>query len=267
MDNDVDEFIELANITASADALLRSGTFLTNTWRMRGGVGLRFSEQCHLPPVRLCAAGQFQPDQSASALSSSVPLPSPDERANLFGPYSGQLDNAASEFRLLTPDAPDLGEVPDILVDEDNTGSTSHGPARPTASVRPSSESSRAPLVTTSPIGLASVLRPALPYVAGGNPPVVIGQPGNVTARGGTIRCLQRDRYWFGAILSINGIRWPRISRRQQLHSHDPAAIHAGPTRAPIPASSLIPLAARKADRWKPDRGLSADDHGTIRRT
>ena len=116
LDNQDDEYIELLNGTGQAVPLF-DAQFPTNRWRVRGGIDFDF------PPNTTLAAGSsllllsFDP---ANATKRAAFLAKYGDLASLamFGPYDGKLDNSSDTIGLYRPDAPDLGEVPYILVEE-----------------------------------------------------------------------------------------------------------------------------------------------------
>jgi hypothetical protein len=122
-DNDLEEFIELHNITAT-NVPLYHAEFATNTWRLRDAVDFDFPMNLSLPAGgRLLVVG-FDPATNAATLTAfrdkygialSVPI---------YGPWRGKLANDGENVELYKPDAPqapglpDAGLVPYIQVDK-----------------------------------------------------------------------------------------------------------------------------------------------------
>ncbi|HKX61987.1 MAG TPA: lamin tail domain-containing protein, partial [Verrucomicrobiae bacterium] len=183
LDNDVDEYIELFNLTG-APIPFYDPAIPANTWRMRGGVDFDFPSNGMLPAGGYALLVNFNPT-NASALGSFRSRFQVPGGVPIFGPYDGHLDNAGERIRLLRPDAPDLGEVPYILVDEVEYGSQLPWPSAPDG-VGPTLQRIIASAFgndVTNWTGVGPSAGSA--YVPGGNPPVVVNQPGNVTAVAG----------------------------------------------------------------------------------
>jgi hypothetical protein len=112
-DNSEDEYIELQNITGSPVPLFLG----TNTWHLRGGTDFDLPANITLPANGTLLLVHF--DTSNAALVADfrsrfgVPANVP-----LYGPFSGKLDNSSDTVKLQKPDAPELLEVPYILVEE-----------------------------------------------------------------------------------------------------------------------------------------------------
>jgi hypothetical protein len=119
VDNDLDEFIEIQNITGTNIPLFDPGA-VTNTWRLRNAVDFDFPTNQTLPAgERLLVVG-FNPTNTAQlatfrsryGISNSVPV---------FGPWDGKLDNSGDTIELKQPDAPNVTTnviVPYIMIDK-----------------------------------------------------------------------------------------------------------------------------------------------------
>ena len=116
-DNDLDEYIELQNITSTNVAFFDLA-HPTNTWRLREAVDFDFPTDLMLPPGgRLLLVGfdpatnvaQLAAFRAAYGLATSVPL---------LGPWNGKLDNSSDELELKRPDNPNTNGVPYILVEK-----------------------------------------------------------------------------------------------------------------------------------------------------
>ncbi len=182
-DNVIDEYVELSNITGSPVVLFDPANSL-NTWRLRGGVDFNFPLNVTLPANGFILLVSFDP-ANASVLASfrsrfNVPVNVP-----VFGPYDGKLDNSGERVRLLMPDAPDLGEVPYVLVDEVDYGSKAPWPSAPDG-VGPSLQRIVGNAYGNDPVNWTGVgPSPGSSYVAGGTLPVVVTQPVNTVAVAG----------------------------------------------------------------------------------
>ncbi len=118
VDNDLDEFIELQNTTATNVPLYYVGA-ATNTWRVRNGVDFDFpTNQSLAAGARLLVVGfnptntsQLAAFRSRYGVSNTVPV---------YGPWSGKLDNSGETIELKQPDKPDevTGFIPYIMMDK-----------------------------------------------------------------------------------------------------------------------------------------------------
>jgi hypothetical protein len=135
LDNSLDEFIELQNITA-APVQLFDAQFPLNTWRVRGGIAFDF------PPNHSLAAGEcllvvnFDPANTALLNAFREKLGVPTSVA-VFGPYEGKLANSGAAVELQRPDTPqapphpDAGFVPRIVVDRVKYSDSAPWPTTP----------------------------------------------------------------------------------------------------------------------------------------
>jgi hypothetical protein len=113
VDNTLDEYIELRNISETNVALYHS-QFSSNTWRLSSGVDFTFPAGVVIPPGGFAIVVSFDPAVAGAAFRAKYGVP---ESVPLFGPYSGRLDNSGESVRLGRPDAPNGRDVPYILVD------------------------------------------------------------------------------------------------------------------------------------------------------
>jgi hypothetical protein len=96
----------------------------TNSWRLDGGVGFTFPAGVTLPPLSYALVVNFDPDQDPVRLAWFRNVYALTTNTPVFGPYSGNLDNAGDRVGLYKPDppqvppVPDAGFVPYVLVDE-----------------------------------------------------------------------------------------------------------------------------------------------------
>ena len=120
VDNGIDEFIELQNITAT-DVMLYDPGAPTNTWRIRNAVDYDFPVDQSLPAGdRLLVVG-FDPADSAQLATFKSKYAVPDG-VPIYGPWTGKLDNSGETIELKQPDTPDVLStnviVPFIMIDK-----------------------------------------------------------------------------------------------------------------------------------------------------
>jgi len=104
------EFIELYNVTGS-DVDLADSENPANTWKLTGAIDFMF------PPDVVIGATNFVlvvPTDANTFRSVYTSVPAGVE---IYGPYSGQLDNAGESIRLFKPGEPEPAFVPNILVE------------------------------------------------------------------------------------------------------------------------------------------------------
>jgi hypothetical protein len=119
VDNDLDEFIELQNITAT-NVPLHFAAAPTNTWRLRNAVDFDFPTNRTLAAgARLLVVG-FDPTTNVTQLAAFRTKYGVSNSVAVLGPWSGQLDNSGDTIELKQPDEPDpvTGFVPFILIDK-----------------------------------------------------------------------------------------------------------------------------------------------------
>ena len=108
-----DEFVELYNPTGQSVPLF-DPAHAANTWRL-DGTGFDFPQDATIPAggVALVVSG----DPAAFRTTYGVP-----GDVQVFGPFSGRLDNAGERLQLMKPDEPNVEPalVPYLLVDEIN---------------------------------------------------------------------------------------------------------------------------------------------------
>ena len=121
--NDVLEFVELRNITASAVPLYDTNN-PANTWRLRKGVDFNFPQGTTIPAGGYLVVVSFDPSADPASLANFQSTYGTG--ATLVGPYPGKLNNDGEDVELQKPDAPqtvpgpDFGLVPYIIVDRVN---------------------------------------------------------------------------------------------------------------------------------------------------
>jgi CotH kinase protein/Lamin Tail Domain/Bacterial Ig domain/Immunoglobulin I-set domain/Bacterial TSP3 repeat len=129
VDNDLDEFIELQNITGGSVPLYCSFTSepgygaaaATNTWRLRNAVDFDFPTNKTLNAgARLLVVG-FDPTNTTQLAAFRAKYGVSNSVA-VYGPWKGKLDNSSETIELKQPDKPDVTPtnitVPYIMIDE-----------------------------------------------------------------------------------------------------------------------------------------------------
>jgi hypothetical protein len=116
------EFVELHNRTA-APVMLFDPAYPTNQWRLSGGLAFRFPTNTTLNPGAFALIVDFDPATNAPAFAEFVTRYTVPTNTQIFGPFTGNLNNAGDEVLLLQPDTPqqppatDAGFVPLVQVD------------------------------------------------------------------------------------------------------------------------------------------------------
>jgi len=117
VDNDLDEYIELHNIT-DAVQLLYDPLFPTNTWRLRNAVDYEFPMNVFVPARGYLLVVNFDPATNATQLASFLATYNVPGDTPIHGPYRGKLGNGGESIELKWPDtpqgltSPDFGLVP-----------------------------------------------------------------------------------------------------------------------------------------------------------
>jgi hypothetical protein len=183
VDNEIDEFIELANITGSAVPLY-DPAHPANTWRLRSAVDFDFPTNVTLPAGGHVVIVSFNPAETAlfNTFTSRFGVPG---NVRVLGPWEGQLGNLGESVRLYRPDAPETNEVPYILVDQVDYSNRS-----PWTAAADGIGLSLQRLVESAygndPVNwIGAAASAGASYVAGGTAPSITAQPQNVTAVAG----------------------------------------------------------------------------------
>ncbi len=178
VDNGLDEFIELYNITPNPVALYHP-TNLANTWRLRSGVDFNFPTNITIAPTSYVFVVNFNPNTNLTQLAAFRAKYGLAGSVPVFGPYGGKLDNSSELVRLSRPDNTNLdGTLPYIVVDEveyEDQGAWSLTADGIGASLQR--------LVLTDYANdptnwVAAAPSPAAPF-RGGTPPLITQQPAN----------------------------------------------------------------------------------------
>jgi hypothetical protein len=117
LDNSLEEFIELRNITLNSVPLFDT-QHQTNTWKLSQAVSFDFPTNVTLGPTGYVVVVNFNPVTNAAQVAAFRAKFNVAPSIPLYGPYGGKLDNSSGNVRLSRPDAPNTdGTVPYILVD------------------------------------------------------------------------------------------------------------------------------------------------------
>jgi hypothetical protein len=122
-DNDMDEFIELRNLSALPIPLFHPD-FPTNTWRLRDAVDFDFPEGVTLAAGGYFLVVGFDPSTNGVTTQAFRDKYGIAGAISIFGPWQGRLANGDENVELYKPDAPepqgtpDAGFVPYVQVDK-----------------------------------------------------------------------------------------------------------------------------------------------------
>ncbi|HXI52822.1 MAG TPA: lamin tail domain-containing protein, partial [Candidatus Saccharimonadales bacterium] len=119
VDNTIDEYIELQNISGTPAALY-DDLNPHNTWRLGGGIGFSFPEGTVIPAGAYALVVSFTPTNGPTldAFRAAVGAP---PTVPVYGPWTGKLNNSEDTVELNRPDLPDAsvgGLVAYIQVDK-----------------------------------------------------------------------------------------------------------------------------------------------------
>lgn len=175
-DNEIDEFIELANISASPVSLFDPANPL-NTWRVRGGIDFDFPTGVTIPAGGHILLVSFNP--AYAPILATFRSRYNAQGVPVYGPFSGQLNNDGENIRLYRPDTPETNEVPYILVDRVDYDNQLPWPAAADG-IGPTLQRLQESAYGNDPINWTAVGASAgAAYVAGGTPPSITSQPAN----------------------------------------------------------------------------------------
>jgi hypothetical protein len=99
IDNSLDEFVELQNITGAAVPLYDPAA-PTNTWRLTGGIDMVFPTNITLAAGEYLLLVNFDPTFDPSAAQRFRSLYGVAGDVKLLGPYSGKLDNSGEDIEI-----------------------------------------------------------------------------------------------------------------------------------------------------------------------
>jgi len=110
VNNTVDEFVELYNISGE-DVSLLDPSHATNRWRLSGEVDYAF------PPATVVTGGGYLVVVGTTNIAAFRALHGLGADVAVLGPWTGALDNAGGTLALEKPDEPAEGVTPFIVVD------------------------------------------------------------------------------------------------------------------------------------------------------
>jgi len=122
-DNELDEYIELRNIT-TANVPLFDPSNPGNRWTLSNAVNYVFPRNITLTPNAYILVVGFDPATNLTQLAAFRAKHNLSSAVRIFGPWRGQLNNNNETIELYKPDPvqvpphPDAGLVPAILVDK-----------------------------------------------------------------------------------------------------------------------------------------------------
>ncbi len=176
VDNDIDEYVELRNISTAPVELFNT----TNTWRLRDAIDYAFPPGTVLPAggyLLVVAIDASDPGQAESFRARNhVPPGVP-----LFGPFSGHLDNSTASLELVRPGQPDTNSVPYVLVEKVRYADTAPWPAAADG-IGPSLHRKEANAYGNDPANWVAAGRTPGAGYGGGAAPVITRQPADTTA-------------------------------------------------------------------------------------
>jgi len=182
VDNSIDEYIELHNLSASP-APLYDPAHPANTWRLRDAVDFNFPSNVVIPAGGFVLVVSFNPNDAAM-LASFRAVNNVPESTPVYGPWSGQLDNSEDSVELARPDVPDApgtpsaGFVPYILVERVRYRDTAPWPTGFADGLGASIGRVNVTAYGNDPANWqAAIKTPGAPFISGGTAPVVTTQP------------------------------------------------------------------------------------------
>ena len=122
-----DEFIELANVTASPVGLFDPAQ-PTNTWHLRNAVSFDFPANFTLPPHGRVVVVGFDPTNDPVSLAAFTAQFQTDSSTPILGPWSNWLGNKNETIELKKPGQPTTNGVPYIMVEKVNYRDSSPWP-------------------------------------------------------------------------------------------------------------------------------------------
>ena len=115
VDNSMDEFIELTNISTKPVPLYNTDTSVANygdaalndTWRLRNAVDFDFPPGVTMAPAEKILVVGFDPETDQAQLASLRTKFNIPDCIDIYGPWTGKLDNSDEEIELKYPGSPD----------------------------------------------------------------------------------------------------------------------------------------------------------------
>jgi hypothetical protein len=187
-DNDIEEYIELRNITGAVVPLYDPSN-PQNTWRLRDAVDFDFPTNTSIAANGFILVVNFNPAnaqkleafRAQNGVSPSVPI---------FGPYQGKLDNAGEAIELQFPDNPEppgppnFGRVPYVLAERVRYSDQAPWPAGADG-IGPTLQRINLSAYGNDPANWIAAARTPGAIFGGGTPPTVTQDPTNQTVLAG----------------------------------------------------------------------------------
>jgi hypothetical protein len=132
MENARDEFIELHNLSSTPVPLYDTNA-PANTWHLREGIQFDFPSGAVMAPNACLLVVSFSPDADPVALAGFQARYGLSNHVSIYGPFTGQLNNAGDRVEVRRPDVPNPNTqiAPMILVDRVEYGVDDPWPAAP----------------------------------------------------------------------------------------------------------------------------------------
>ena len=215
VDNEIDEFIELANLT-DASVALYDANIPANTWRLRSAVDFDFPTNVTIPAHGHVIVVSFNPAETAlfNTFTSRFSVP---RNVRVLGPWQGQLGNTGETIRLYRPDMPETNAVPYILIDQVDYSNQLPWTAAADG-IGLTLQRLVEPAYGNDPVNwIGAAASAGSMYIAGGTAPSVTAQPQDVTAIAGR-----------SATFSVSVAGTPPFSYRWRFNGTIP--VGSGPT-------------------------------------
>lgn len=185
VDNTIDEFIELQNITGNPVPLY-DPAFPTNRWKLDDSVEFSFSTNDVIPPNGFLLVVSFNPGTDDAALARFRSIYNVPVGVGIVGPFSGKLDNngfrtdgSGESVELYRPDTPETNGVPFVLVERIDYSDSA--PWNPGADgLGPSLQRRVVSAYGNTPTNWNAGLASAGAAPISGSAPVILQQPQNV---------------------------------------------------------------------------------------
>ena len=179
IDNSADEFIELHNISTNTVPFYDPAS-PTNTWKVTEMVDYTFSQGQSIPAGKYLLVVNFDPSDVATLAAFRAKYGLATD-VQVFGPYSGKLDNSGGRIELKKPGVATTNGTPYIIADEIEYSDVVPWPVAADgggASLQRVDEfaygNDPANWVGVGPSGGTS-------YVPGGTPPTITAQPASTS--------------------------------------------------------------------------------------
>lgn len=114
-DNDLDEYVELQNISTNAVSLY-DPAFPTNHWELDDAVHFGFAPGTSIPAGGFLVVVSFDP-ANATALGKFRSLYGLGTNVPIVGPYTGELNNSEDRVELKRPDTSNITNIGLVLID------------------------------------------------------------------------------------------------------------------------------------------------------